>query len=150
MKIRGLILSLLVAGGFYVMMQTINESTMHPIEWIQKQQIDDASPYSSIVFKYPGLDDQRMVTWKVDEVGEVDRLLQFLQAYEYERVPPETLQLFDDQTLFSIDLQDQTGNRMTILIEEGILIHNERLYYEVVDGPFQVDWLIDFILSNKP
>ncbi|PIC58664.1 hypothetical protein CSV80_03840 [Sporosarcina sp. P12(2017)] len=150
MKIRGVILALLVAGGFYVMIQTIDEAASHPFERLQEQQLNGLSPYSFITIRQPGLHEQQAVTWKVDQVEEVDRLLQFLQAYDYERVDPDTLQLFDDQPLFTIDLHDETGNRMTILIEEGVLIHNDRLYYEVVNGPLQVDWLMEFILSNKP
>ncbi|PIC66700.1 hypothetical protein CSV71_07760 [Sporosarcina sp. P21c] len=150
MKIRGVILALLVAGGFYVMIQTIDEAASHPFERLQEQQLNGLSPYSFITFRQPGLQNEQAVTWKVDQVEEVDRLLQFLQAYDYERVDPDTLELFDDQPLFTIDLHDESGNRMTVLVEEGVLIHNDRLYYEVVNGPLQVDWLMEFILSNKP
>ena len=150
MKIRGVILALLVAGGFYVMIQTIDEASSHPFESLQEQQLNGLSSYSSITFRQPGIQEQQAVTWKVDQIEEVDRLLQFLQAYDYERVDPDTLQLFDDQPLFTIDLHDETGNRMTILIEEGVLIDNDQLYYEVVNGPLQVDWLMEFIISNKP
>ena len=150
MKIRGVILALLMAGGFYVMIQTIDEASSHPFERLQDQQLNGLNPYSSITFRQPGSQARHAVTWKVDEAEEIDRLLSFLQAYDYERIDPDTLQLFDDQSLFTIDLQDETGNRMTILIEEGVLIHNDRLYYEVVNGPMQVDWLMDFIISNKP
>ncbi|ARK23831.1 hypothetical protein SporoP37_03360 [Sporosarcina sp. P37] len=150
MKFRAVLLALLVAGGFYVMIQTVNESASRPFDQLQKQQLDGASPYSTIIFKQPGIHGQTVVTWKVEQIDEADRLLQFLQAYDYERVDPDTLQLFDDQPLFTIDLLDETGNRMTILIEEGILIQNDRLYYQVVNGPMQVDWLMEFILSNKP
>ncbi|WP_040759300.1 hypothetical protein [Sporosarcina newyorkensis] len=148
MKIRAVLLTLLVAAGFYMMVQTINETPFQPTEWLYADQ--DGSPYSSIIFRQPGLHEQPSVTWKVDKVEEVNRLLHFLQAYEFERVDPDTLQLFDDQPLFTIDLHDDSGNRMTILIEEGILIQNDQLYYEVVNGPLQVDWLMEFIISNKP
>ncbi|MDV6377474.1 hypothetical protein ORD22_04270 [Sporosarcina sp. GW1-11] len=148
MKIRGVLLALLVASGFYVMIQTLNESSSNPFDWLYAEHTD--TPFSTITFRQPSLHEQSATTWEVDQVEEVDRLLQFLQAYDYERVDPNTLELFDDQPLFTIDLRDDSGNRMTILIEEGILIQNDRLYYEVVNGPLQVDWLMEFILSNKP
>ncbi|WP_301108063.1 hypothetical protein [Sporosarcina sp.] len=148
MKIRAALLTLLVAAGFYAMIQTLNESNIHPFDLFHAEA--DGTAFSSITIRQPGLRDQQPVTWKVDQSHEVDRLLQFLEAYDYERIDPDTLQLFDDQPLFTIDLHDEAGNRMTILIEEGILIHNDHLYYEVVNGPLQVDWLMEFILSNKP
>ncbi|WP_153730728.1 hypothetical protein [Sporosarcina obsidiansis] len=148
MKLRAVLLALLMSCGFYVMIQTMKESTFQPIEWLYTEP--DGTPYSSITFQQPGLHDRPPVTWKVDQAEEVDRLLQFLQAYDYERIDPDTLQLFDDQPIFTIHLHDESGNSMTILIEEGILIQNDRLYYEVVNGPLQVDWLMEFILSNKP
>lgn len=148
MKVRAALLALLVASGFYVMLQSINESASHPYSWLQTEHVD--TPFTTIIFKQPELHEQSATTWTVKHIEEVDRLLQFLQAYDYERVDPDTLELFDDQPLFTIDLRDDSGNRMTILIEEGILIQNDRLYYQVVNGPLQVDWLMDFILSNKP
>ncbi|GKV64740.1 MULTISPECIES: hypothetical protein [Sporosarcina] len=148
MKIRAALLTILVAAGFYVMIQTVNESNIHPMDLLNSET--DGSAFSSITIRQPGLHDQPPVTWKVDQTHEIDRLLQFLEAYDYERIDPDTLQLFDDQPHFTIDLHDDAGNRMTILIEEGILIHNDQLYYEVVNGPLQVDWLMEFILTNKP
>ncbi|AXH99523.1 hypothetical protein DV702_07040 [Sporosarcina sp. PTS2304] len=145
MKIRGVLLALLMTFGFYVMIQTIQESTSHPLKRIQTE-----ASFSTIIFKQPSLHEQPAVTWKIDQAEEVKRLLQFLQAYDYVRVDPDTLNLLDDHPLFSIDLQDDSGNRMTILIEEGILIQNDHLYYEVVNGPLQIDWLTEFIISNKP
>lgn len=148
MKIRAVLLAILVVSGFYVMIQTINESDSHPMEWLHAEHTN--APFSTIIFRQPTLHEQPATTWTVNQIEEVDRLLQFLQAYDYERVDPDTLELFDDQPIFTIDLEDDSGNRMTILIEEGILIQNDRLYYEVVNGPLQVDWLMEFILSNKP
>lgn len=148
MKLRGALLAFLVAAGFYVMMQTVDETDFPAIDLLQDDQ--SGSPYSYITFRQPSLNEKPAVTWKVDHAAEVDRLLSFLQAYDYERIDPDTLELFDDEPFFTIDLHDESGNRVTVLIEEGILIHNDQLYYEVVNGPFQVDWLMEFILSNKP
>lgn len=147
MRLRLVLLTLLVASGFYQMIQEYDQAANPSF-----QHLFDRPDYEfdSITFRQPGLLNEPALTWKVDQVHEIDQLLRFLQNYQYQKVDPSSLQLFDDEPIFTIYLQDTAGNSITILIEEELIIENETLYYQIVDGPLNVDWLMDFVFSNKP
>lgn len=142
MKVRAVLLILLLSGGFYMMLQQADNLQNDLLQ-------SDAPPYTSIIFRQPDVNSGTPVTWVVNETAEINRLLVFLQGYQYERVDADSLELFDDETFFSIDLLDAAGSRTTILVEEGILIRNDQFYYKAVNGPFEINWLLAFIFSNK-
>lgn len=146
MKIRALLLIALVIGGAYAMIQSIND--------YQQKKFSELvnvthSEFHSLIFSKPPMYGAPAETWVVDDENEVDELLRFLQDYTIQKLKPEEIDPEDNIDELSITLQDQDGNSLTIVIAENIIIQNSELYYEIVDGPLDIDWIVRFIVSNK-
>ena len=75
--------------------------------------------------------------------------LYFLQNYHVRKLTPEEIDPFDDIEQFSISLQDENGNTLSIIVTKNLIIQNSLLYYEIVDGPLNLDWLLQFFISNQ-
>ena len=74
---------------------------------------------------------------------------QFLQSYHVKKLKAEEIDPHDSIDEFTIILKDSEGNSITISIAENLIIQNSQLYYEIVDGPLDVDWIVGFFVSNK-
>lgn len=146
MKIRALLLIALMIGGTYVMVQSIQEyeeqgftNLLHAMD----------APFNSLIFSKPEADGEGTDTWVVDEAEEIETFLNFLQNYHVRKLKPEEINPHDDVNHFSISLQDENGNIISIMLSEDLIIQNSLLYYEVVDGPLDIDWLVQFFISNQ-
>jgi len=49
----------------------------------------------------------------------------------------------------SLQLQDDKGNTLSIIVNENLIIQNSLLYYEIVDGPLDVEWMVHFFIGNQ-
>lgn len=146
MKIRALLLIILMIGGTFAMIQSIQD-------YEEKEFTDLLSsmnaPFNSLIFSKPSDDGPGNETWVVDEVEEIETFLSFLQNYHVRKLTPEEINPHDDVNHFSISLQDDNGSVISIMISEDLIIRNSSLYYEVVDGPLDIDWLVQFFISNQ-
>ena len=146
MKLRAFLLIAILIGGSYMMIQSINDyaekeftellSTMDP-------------PITTLLFTKPATSGNALETWHVDEHSEIDGLLNFLQGYHVRKLKPEEINTNDETEQFSIQLQDEDGNTLSILVNENLIIQNSLLYYEIVDGPLDTEWLVHFFISNQ-
>lgn len=146
MKIRALLLIILMISGTYVMMQSIKD--------YEEKEFTDLlgsmnAPFNSLIFSKPSADGPGTETWVVDEVEEIETFLNFLQNYHVRKLKPEEINPHDDVNHFSISLKDENGSIISIMISEDLIIRNSLLYYEVVDGPLDIDWLVQFFISNQ-
>lgn len=146
MKIRGLLLIALVLGGMYVMIQSPKEYTVNEFNLLLQSMNE---PFSSVLFSVPSSFPAKPETWVVDEVTEIESLLNFLQDYHVQKIQPEEITDNLLPTDFSLMLEDINGNSIEIIIDENLIIQNSLLYYEIVDGPLNVDWLVQFFIHNK-
>ncbi|MBD7984458.1 hypothetical protein H9649_07695 [Sporosarcina sp. Sa2YVA2] len=146
MKIRGLLLIALIIGGAYVMMQTINEDNEKSFNELFSTM---GSNFNSLIFTKPTTISASAEKWVVDDEKQVDELIQFLQNYKIQKLQSTEIDLKDEVDVLSIELKDNAGNGITIMIEENIIIQNADLYYEVIDGPLDVNWIVKFIVSNQ-
>jgi hypothetical protein len=146
MKIRAVLLIALMIGGAYAMIQSYQE-------YEEKEFIEILAPkdahFSSLIFTKPAMAGSESKSWIVDEPSEIESLLYFLQNYHVRKLVPEEIDPFDDIEQFSISLQDENGNTLSIIVTEDLIIQNSLLYYEIVDGPLNVDWLVQFFISNQ-
>ena len=146
MKIRAFLLIALIIGGMYAMIETINDfkekSFTELIETVD-------SEFNSLTFTKPAMHGKQTEMWSVDDEAKVNELLHFLQNYNVKKLKPEEINLEDNIDEFSISLKDADGNDITIVISENLIIQNSLLYYEIVDGPLDVDWIVHFFVSNK-
>lgn len=146
MKIRALLLIVLMISGSYMMMQSI--------QGYEETEFTDLlssmnAPFNSLIFTKPSTDGPGTDTWVVDEVEEIETFLSFLQNYHVRKLKPEEINPLDDVNHFSISLQDENGSTISIMISEDLIIRNSSLSYEIVDGPLDVDWLVQFFINNQ-
>lgn len=146
MKIRALLLLALMIGGAYVMFQTNQSNKPKAFADILSET---EAPFNSLTFNKPAENESTMESWIVDEPAEIEMLLSFLQNYHVRKVPPEDINLYDNVNYFSIQLHDENGRELSIIVNENLIIQDELLYYEVIDGPLDVNWLLTFFINNQ-
>ncbi|MEK5037794.1 hypothetical protein [Sporosarcina sp. FSL K6-3457] len=146
MKMRAFLLIAILIGGSYTMIQSFND-------YNEKQFTDllnTMNPsFTTALFTKPSTSGNTSETWHVDEHSEIDSLLNFLQGYHVRKLKPEEINTNDETEEFSIQLQDKDGNTLSILVNENLIIQNSLLYYEIVDGPLDTEWLVHFFISNQ-
>lgn len=146
MKMRAFLLIALIIGGMYAMVESINDFKVKSFaEYIETVDTE----FKSLTFTKPIRYGSTSETWSVDDEYKVDELLQFLQNYHVKKLKPEEIDPDDNIDEFSISLKDADGNSITIVVAENLIIQNSLLYYEIVDGPLDVDWIVRFFVSNK-
>ena len=145
MKTRAILLLALMIGGACMLIQSYQNVT-------EREFTQDLSqwhhPFHSLPLSKPAISGVPSESWIVDDPGEIEALLHFLEGYHFRKLKPEEIDVTDEIDQFSIRLQDEENNSITIIINENLIIQNSSLYYEVVDGPLDTDWLVQFILDN--
>ncbi|MBE1554292.1 hypothetical protein [Sporosarcina limicola] len=146
MKIRALFIIALLIGGTYEIVQSINDFSQR--EFNELLNFTNGS-FNSLIFTKPPTPASKAKTWMVDDENEIDEFLHFLQNYHVQKLKPEEIDVYDDIQQFGISLEDENGDRITVFINEDLIIQNNMLYYKIVDGPLDVDWLVHFFLNNQ-
>lgn len=146
MKMRAFLLIALIIGGMYAMIETFNDFKEKSFtEFIETVNAE----FDSLTFTKPAMHGSPAETWSIDDGDKVDELLQFLQNYHVKKLKPEEINPDDNIDEFTINLKDADGKSVTIIISENLIIQNSLLYYEIVDGPLDVDWIVRFFVSTK-
>lgn len=143
MKIRAFLLLALMIGGAYMMVQTNKQDEKALTEILSAMN----APFNSLTFTKPSLNGNE--SWVVDEQDEIEALLSFLQNYHVRKLAPEEINVYDSTNHFSIQLQDDNGRELSIMVSEDLIIQDSILYYEIVDGSLDVEWLLSFFISNQ-
>lgn len=146
MKIRALLLIAVMIMGTYAMIQLF---LGYDKKEVSKVLGATESPFSLLTFSEPSLSGAAPQIWNVDDQAEIESLLEFLQDYHVRKLKPEKINKIDDINQFIIYLTDKNGDSFSIVVNEDLIIQNSSLYYEVVDGPIDVDWIVQFFISNK-
>lgn len=146
MKMRALLLIVLMIAGTYGMIQAIQDYKEK--EFVELLSAMEA-PFNSLTFTKPSSTGPGTETWTVDEANEIENFLNFIQNYHVRKLKTEEINPHDDVNHFSISLQDDNGNTISIMVSEDLIIQNSLLYYEIVDGPLDIDWLVQFFLNNQ-
>lgn len=128
------------------MLQTINDEDEKSFTELFNTM---GNNFNSLIFTKPTTPGSSAETWVVDDEKEVDELIQFLQNYKIQKLQSAEIDPTDEVDVLSIELKDDNGNKITIMIEENIIIQNANLYYEVIDGPLDVNWIVKFFVSNQ-
>ncbi|HJF32255.1 MAG TPA: hypothetical protein K8V56_10855 [Sporosarcina psychrophila] len=146
MKIRAILLIAIMIMGTYAMIQL---SLGYDKKELTKVLGVTESPFSLLTFSEPSLSGADPKIWKVDDESEIESLLEFLQDYHVRKLKPKKINKIDDINQFIINLTDKNGDNFSIIVNENLIIQNSSLYYEVVDGPLDMDWIVQFFISNK-
>ena len=147
MKIRGLLLLAIMIGGAYAMLQSF-----HGYDYDDKEftVLHDSitNPFTSLIITKASPVDSRFETWKTEDETKINDLIDFLQDYHVRKLNPKDIDTEDKIDEFSIILTDENGKEITIQINENLIIQNSLLYYEVVNGPLDIDWMVQFVLNK--
>lgn len=146
MRIRAFLLILIMISGTYMMLQTYKEDEQTAFREVLHAM---NAPFNSLTFTKPAANGNGVESWVVDEQAEIDMLLSFLQNYHVRKLKPDEINIFDNANHFSIQLHDENGRKLSIMLSEDLIIQDDLLYYEVVDGPLDVNWLLAFFMSNE-
>jgi hypothetical protein len=146
MKLRAVLLVLLMLAGSYQMIYSIND-------FKEKEfgAVLDPTNHSidSLLFTKPSTYSSNPITWEINDETEIESLLLFLQDYSVRKLKPEEININDDIDQFSVSLVDSNNNIIKIIVNENLIIQNSLLYYEIVDGPLDVNWIVHFFVSNQ-
>lgn len=137
---------MLMIAGAYVMFQTIKEYDEKNITDLLETM---DPPFNSLTFSKPETKFSKADTWIADDESEIDLLLSFLKNYHVRKLKPEQINKHDDIDEFKISLEDSKGNVIKIIINEDLIVQNSLLYYEIVDGPLDFEWIVYFFSSNQ-
>ncbi|MDW0117102.1 hypothetical protein QTL97_09155 [Sporosarcina thermotolerans] len=146
MKMRAVLLIALLIGGIYAMLETINDYNEKSFDELFESM---NAEFDSLTFNKPPMNGSPAETWKIIDEVEVDELLKFLQQYSVKKIKSEDVDLYGSMDELSISLQDSQGNSLTIMVAENLIIQNSAFYYEIIDGPLDMNWIVRFIVSNK-
>ncbi|CAM3145804.1 hypothetical protein FITA111629_06375 [Filibacter tadaridae] len=146
MRIRGLFLIAILIGGTFQLSYSVNNTTEKEFATLFDPM---NSVISSLTFTIPSALASNSKTWIVDDEEEINAFLHFLKSHKIQQLKPDEIDVNDTISQFSISLEDEQGNEFTVIVEEELIIENNMLYYKIVDGPLDVDWLVHFFIQNQ-
>lgn len=146
MKIRAILLIALMVSGAFMMVQSIKERDKNSVTELLESM---NQPFHALIFTKPQTYHSNAQKWVANDPSEIENLIAFLQNYHVRKLNPNEINIEDDIEEFSISLEDNVGEMITIIITEDLIIQNSNLYYEIVDGPLDIEWLVYFFSSNQ-
>lgn len=145
MKIRGLLLIVILIGGTFMMLESFEDNKNKDFF----ELLDSQMTFDTLIFNKPIIFGTESSTLIIDDEEEIQSLMHFLQQYQFRKLLPEEIDPHDDIKHFTIILQSENGYSVSVIVTEDLIIQNSSLYYEIVDGPLNVDWLVQFFASNQ-
>ncbi len=145
-KMKELLLITLVVCGTFGIFQLFQDNDEKAFSELLRPT---SAAFSSLIFTKPSVFGSSPKTWIVDDQTEIESLLDFLQDYHVRKLKPEEINMDDEVNQFRISLSDENDNMVSIIVNENLIIQNSSLYYEVVDGPLDVEWMAHFFVSNQ-
>lgn len=146
MKMRAFLLILIMVGGAYAMFQSFHD---YKAKAMTELLGSHPTPFTSLTFTKPAPDGVRSVSWNVSNETEIADLLDFLQDYHVRKLRPEEINTDDRFDQFVISLKDENDNLISVIVTKNLIIQNEQNFYEIVDGPLDVNWLVKFFVDNQ-
>lgn len=146
MKMRAFLLLLLLTGGAYAMLQSINEYAgkgFHDVLQIPENQIEQ------LIFTKPSATSVDPPAWMTTDKEQIATLLEFLSDYELKK--KDSQEYLEDLNFnqFTISLEDSEQNLITIMIEDNLVVTHTGEQYTILDGPLDVEWMVNFILLSQ-
>lgn len=145
MRIRAFLLIAILIGGTYMMLESIDENKEKEFF----ELLDSDNEFDSLTFNKPARFGTDSKTWIIDEQEEIQTLTAFLEQYRFQKLQPDEIDPHDEIDEFSISLHNENGQTISIIVTEDLIIQNSSLYYEIVGGPLNIDWLVHFFVSNQ-
>lgn len=146
MKLRAFLLVLLLAGGAYAMILSINEFSSKTFNEVFQTPEEHVV---QLIFTKPSSTGTTPPAWVSTDKEQIANLLEFLSDYELQK--KDSQESLDDLNFnqFTISIEDHEENLLTVLVEDNLIVNQNGEQYALLDGPFDADWMIDFILSSS-
>lgn len=146
MKMRAFLLISILVGGTYAMIQSYSQyNDKNFRDFVGSLNTE----FTSLVFHQPSEIGSTPHTWMVKDERQIDDLINFLNSYRIRKIQPKDV-IFDVvEPRYSISLKDNHRNVLTIFLSENIIIQSDSNYYEIVDGPIDVEWLQQFFINSQ-
>lgn len=127
------------------MIQSNNEFSAKKFSEVLQMNEDHVA---QLIFTKPSSTDRTQPTWVSSDKEQIASLLGFLSGYELQK--EDTQKLLEELNFnqFTISLEDHDENLVTIMVEDSVIITETGEQYTVLDGPFDADWMVNFILSS--
>lgn len=145
MRMRAFLLIAILIGGTYMMLQSIDDDKEKGFFELLDSQIT----FDTLIFNKPPIFGTDPRTWIIRDEEQIQSLLHFLEQYHFRQLSPNEIVPDDEIERFTIILQSEKGHSISVIVTEDLIIQNSELYYEIVDGPLNVDWLVHFFVSNQ-
>ena len=146
MKMRAFFLIVLMIAGTYAMIQSFQEYEEKAFTELLNPMNE---PINSLIFSRPSPTGSGAETWIVSESNEIEALLNFLEDVQINELTSDEFHPSDEINHFSISLKDAEDNIIRIIINETLMIEHASVYYEIVDHPLDIDWLVQFFIHNQ-
>ena len=145
MKLRAFLLVLLLAGGAYAMIQTMNEFSSKKFSEVLQM---NEHHVAQLIFTKPSTTGMTPPAWVSSDKERITNLLEFLSGYELQK--KDSQQVLEELNFnqFTISLEDHDENLVTIMVEDSLIVTQTGEQYTLLDGPFDTDWMINFILTS--
>lgn len=146
MKIRALLLIAIMIGGTYAMIQSFHDYDEKEFAILLNTM---KTPFIKLNFTQTPTFGSIPETWNVDDETAIESLMDFLKEYHVRKLKPGEINRENEINQFSINLSDEKGNNICIIADKNLIIQNSLLYYEIVDGPLDMEWIVQFFISNQ-
>ncbi|MGG0644825.1 hypothetical protein ABE021_12895 [Sporosarcina gallistercoris] len=145
MKLRAFLLVLLLAGGAYAMIQSIDEFSAKKFSEVMQMNEEHVA---QLIFTKPSPTGLTPPAWVSSDKEQITSLLEFLSGYELQKKNSQEALEELNFNQFTIRLEDHDENFVTIMVEDSMIVTENGEQYTLLDGPFDTDWMIKFILSS--
>lgn len=145
MKLRAFLLVLLLVGGAYAMVHSINEFSSKKFSEVLQFPEEHVV---QLIFTKPSTTGMTPPAWVSSDKEQIANLLEFLSSYELKK--KDSQELLDELNFnqFTISIEDHEENLVTIMVEDSLIVTQNGEQYTLLDGPLDTDWMVDFILSS--
>lgn len=146
MKLRAVLLIAILIGGLYTIIQTHNDYKEKQFTELINSINDN---FTSLSFTVPAKFGISPEVWVTEDDDALKSLLTFLQNYTVQKLKPEETPSLSTNNQFSLHLESERGDAIVILVEENLIVMNSLSYYEIVNGPLNQDWMVQFFTTNQ-
>lgn len=143
MRIRAMILIMMLIGGAYMMIQSTDPSPKNVSSFATMLDGMNSSIHT-VTFIKPNTSNHGIHRQTINQSTQIQDFLIFLENYRLQAIEsiPNT-----GHEQFTILLEDEQQNIISILLEENLVTVNDKTSYKIVNGPLDIEWLATFFFQ---
>jgi len=145
MRMRAIILMLIIVSGTYMMLQSKSTNDISSFTTILNAM---DSPVQTVTFIKPAATDHELQLQTIEQSTQIDHFLAFLEHYQLQAadIAPTSSTTYEQ---FTILLEDDHHNVITILLQDDFVTFNDDHFYEILNGPLDAQQLATFFFQSS-